>query len=81
MNPNSPVYPGQVPIWPAGKEPLPPGYTESDREAILQTKRWEKYMSMGMESCAVKTVLAGGAGAFDGWTLSSPERKTITELG
>ena len=63
MNPNLPSYPGQAPIWPAGKEPLPPGYTEADRAAVLQTKRWEKYMAMGMESCAAKTVLAGGAGA------------------
>ena len=68
MNANLPSFPGQVPIWPAGKEPLPPGYTEADRAALLQTKRWEKYMAMGMESCAFKTVMAGGMGAFSAFS-------------
>lgn len=61
MNPGS--LP-QVPIYPAGKEPLPAGFTEADREALMQSRRWESYMAMGMESCVVKTVLAGGAGTF-----------------
>ena len=65
MNSPSRTYPCQVPIYPAGKEPLPPGYTEEDRAAILQTKRWESYMAMGMESCAAKTVIAGGFGVLD----------------
>lgn len=62
MNGSSPTYPGQVPIYAPGKEPLPPGFTEEDRAAIQQTKKWEGYAGMAMESCAVKTVLAGGAG-------------------
>lgn len=59
MNPN---HLPRVPIWAAGKEPLPPGLTEEDRPYYEQTKRWEGYTTMAMESCAVKTILAGGAG-------------------
>ncbi|KAG5652842.1 hypothetical protein H0H81_003404 [Sphagnurus paluster] len=62
MNGGSPNYPGAVPIYAPGKEPLPPGFTEEDRAALQQTKKWEGYAAMAMESCAVKTVLAGGAG-------------------
>ncbi|KAL0955874.1 hypothetical protein HGRIS_002073 [Hohenbuehelia grisea] len=58
----SPGYPCQVPIYPAGKEPLPPGLTEDDRPQLAEMKKWERYAGMAMESCAVKTVLAGGAG-------------------
>ena len=63
-----PTFPGQVPIWAPGREPLPPGFTEEDREQLAQMKKWEGYMSMGGESCITKTVLAGtlglGMGAF-----------------
>ncbi|KAF5380352.1 hypothetical protein D9615_004691 [Tricholomella constricta] len=62
MNGGSPSYPCAVPIYAPGKEPLPPGFTEEDRAAIQQTKKWEGYAAMAMESCAAKTVLAGGAG-------------------
>lgn len=55
-------FPCAVPIYAPGKEPLPPGLTEDDRSALQQTKKWEGYMATFMESCAVKTVLAGGAG-------------------
>lgn len=64
MNGDSPKYPGQVPIFAAGKEPLPPGFAEEDRVQLNQMKRWEGYTAMAMESCGVKTVLAGGAGEF-----------------
>lgn len=64
MNPNSPTYPGQVPIYAAGKEPLPAGFTEEDRAQLQQMKRWEGYTAMAMESCVTKTFLAGGAGGF-----------------
>ncbi|KAF8891809.1 Tim17/Tim22/Tim23/Pmp24 family-domain-containing protein, partial [Infundibulicybe gibba] len=46
-----------VPIYPAGKEPLPPGFTEEDRAQLQQMKKWEGYTAMAMESCATKTVL------------------------
>lgn len=62
MNPSTNHLPCRVPIWPPGKEPLPPGLTEDDRPYYEQTKRWEGYTTMAMESCAVKTTLAGGAG-------------------
>ncbi|PPQ87472.1 hypothetical protein CVT25_008208 [Psilocybe cyanescens] len=62
MNPSTNNLPGRVPIWAAHKEPLPPGLLEEDRPMYEQTKRWEGYMASAMESCPVKTVLAGGAG-------------------
>ena len=55
-----------APIFPAGREPLPPGLSEDDRPAIEQQKKMEKFMGGAMESCAVKTTMAGGMGAF--WT-------------
>ncbi|KAF8161302.1 Tim17/Tim22/Tim23/Pmp24 family-domain-containing protein [Crassisporium funariophilum] len=62
MNPSTNNLPCRVPIWAAGKEPLPPGLTEEDRPFWEQNKRWEGYTVMAMESCAVKTTMAGGAG-------------------
>ncbi|EED85330.1 predicted protein, partial [Postia placenta Mad-698-R] len=57
-----------APVFPAGKEPLPPGISEEERENFLQAKKYQDYMTMGMESCAAKTVIAGvggfGIGAF-----------------
>lgn len=50
------------PLFPAGKEPLPPGFTEDDRQVMLQNKKTQNYMQMGMESCLAKTVMAGGMG-------------------
>lgn len=52
------------PLFPAGKEPLPPGFTEDDRQVMLQNKRMQNYMQMGMESCVAKTVMAAGMGAY-----------------
>ncbi|TCD61950.1 Mitochondrial import inner membrane translocase subunit tim22 [Steccherinum ochraceum] len=54
--------PGVAPIFPAGKEPLPPGWTEDDREQMLQTKKFQDYMQMTMESCVAKTAIAGVGG-------------------
>ena len=51
-----------APVFPAGKEPLPPGITEEEREAYLQAKKYERLMTMGMESCVAKTVIAGAGG-------------------
>ncbi|KAG5220311.1 Mitochondrial import inner membrane translocase [Salix suchowensis] len=56
------AYPGSAPIFTPGKEPLPPGFSEEDRAQLAQQQKWEGYAAMAMESCAVKTVLAGGAG-------------------
>ena len=62
MNPSTNNLPCRVPIWAPHKEPLPPGLTEEDRPFYEQNKRWEGYMGSAMESCPVKTTLAGGAG-------------------
>lgn len=62
MNPSTNHLPGTVPIWKRGEEPLPPGLTEEDRPMLEQQKKWEGYAGLAMESCATKTVLAGGAG-------------------
>ncbi|KAH9889443.1 mitochondrial import inner membrane translocase subunit TIM22 [Cubamyces lactineus] len=51
-----------APVFPAGKEPLPPGISDEEREAYLQAKKYQNYMTMGMESCVAKTIIAGGGG-------------------
>ncbi|CAL1711387.1 unnamed protein product [Somion occarium] len=35
------------PLFPAGKEPLPPGFTEEDRQNMQQAKKYQDYMTMG----------------------------------
>lgn len=55
-------FPLVAPLFPAGKEPLPPGFTEEDRAQLLQTKKYQGWMAMGMESCPVKTTIAGVGG-------------------
>ncbi|PWZ02341.1 Tim17-domain-containing protein [Testicularia cyperi] len=51
-----------APVYLPGKEPLPPGLTEDDREQIAQIAKWNKIANMGMESCPVKCALSGAAG-------------------
>jgi import inner membrane translocase subunit TIM22 len=53
------THPLLAPVFPAGREPLPPGMTEEDRANVLQIKKYQDYMSAGMESCLGKTTLAG----------------------
>lgn len=62
MNPPFTKRPCEVPIWAPGKEPLPPGFTEEDRAAMMQQQKYANYAAMAMESCAVKTVMAGTMG-------------------
>lgn len=57
-----PSIPLVAPVFPAGKGPLPPGISEEERENFLQAKKYQDYMTMGMESCAAKTVIAGVGG-------------------
>lgn len=52
-----------APLFATGKEPLPPGYTEDDRAAMLQAKKTQDFMTMAMESCVAKTAIAGVGGA------------------
>ncbi|TFK50959.1 Tim17-domain-containing protein [Heliocybe sulcata] len=56
------ALPMVTPIFPAGKEPLPPGISEEERQQMLQMKKWQDFMTTGMESCAAKTVIAGVGG-------------------
>jgi len=51
-----------APVFAAGKEPLPLGMTEEDRANMLQGKKYQDYMTAGMESCLAKTVIAGVGG-------------------
>jgi len=55
-------WPYQAPIWAPGKEPLPPGFTEEDRAVLVQQLKYQNIMSMVMESCAAKTLIAGTVG-------------------
>jgi len=55
-------WPYQAPVWAPGKEPLPPGFTEEDRAVLIQQLKYQNIMSMVMESCAAKTVIAGTVG-------------------
>ncbi|KAF7973047.1 hypothetical protein HWV62_16336 [Athelia sp. TMB] len=58
------------PLFASGKEPLPPGYTEDDRAAMLQAKKTQDFMTMAMESCVAKTVMAAGGGFAIGGLFS-----------
>ncbi|KAI8970818.1 mitochondrial import inner membrane translocase subunit TIM22 [Trametes punicea] len=51
-----------APVFPAGREPLPPGISDEEREAYLQAKKYQNYMTIGMESCIAKSIIAGGGG-------------------
>ncbi|KAL7277773.1 hypothetical protein ACG7TL_008716 [Trametes sanguinea] len=51
-----------APVFPAGREPLPPGVSEEEREAFQQAKKYQNYMTVAMESCVAKTAIAGGGG-------------------
>lgn len=55
-------WPPTAPLFASGQEPLPPGMTEADREQLMQAKKYQDWMAMGMESCVAKTMIAGGGG-------------------
>ncbi|KAF8342644.1 Tim17/Tim22/Tim23/Pmp24 family-domain-containing protein [Cantharellus anzutake] len=65
---SKPSIPLVAPVFPAGREPLPPGLAEDDRPALDQQRKMQEYMSMGAESCVFKCGMAGvmgfGLGAF-----------------
>jgi len=65
-----PPPPLTAPIFPEGREPFPPDWSEEDRQQALQTRKWEKAMSFGMESCAAKTVMSGVVGLGLGGVIS-----------
>ena len=51
-----------APVFIPGQEPLPPGITEDDRAQLMQAKKFEDFMKMGMESCVAKSAIAGAGG-------------------
>lgn len=55
--------PGVAPLFPAGREPLPPGLTEEDREVIKQQKYYQDLITEAPHSCVGKGVISTGAGA------------------
>jgi mitochondrial import inner membrane translocase subunit TIM22 len=55
---------GATPIYVPGKEPLPPGFGDNERQVILQNWQFERYASKVQESCAVKTAMSGAGGAL-----------------
>ncbi|KAG8991488.1 Mitochondrial import inner membrane translocase subunit tim22 [Tulasnella sp. JGI-2019a] len=66
-----PPPPGLLaPIFAEGNEPLPPGWTEEDRLQAMTARKWEKFASSGMESCAAKSVMSGVVGVAAGAVLS-----------
>lgn len=72
-------HPLLAPLFPAGKEPLPPGMTEEDRANMLQIKKYQDYMAFGMESCLGKTAMAGVFG-MPILTFASPLLCSLTFL-
>lgn len=59
MNSN---LPGLCPIYLPGKEPLPPGWTEEDRQTLATQKQGAEYFLSFSESCPAKAVMSGCAG-------------------
>jgi import inner membrane translocase subunit TIM22 len=53
-----------APIYLPGQEPMPAGTTPEEREEMQNVQRWQKYATMGMESCPVKVGMSAGAGEF-----------------
>ena len=51
-----------APIYLPGQEPMPAGTTPEEREEMQNVQRWQKYATMGMESCPVKVGMSAGAG-------------------
>ena len=62
MSARSPIQVMTVPVYLPGQEPLPPGYTEEDRQQIQQMEYWTKTMSGAMEWCPTKCAMSGAAG-------------------
>ncbi|CED83355.1 mitochondrial import inner membrane translocase subunit tim22 [Phaffia rhodozyma] len=56
---NHPLLP---PIFPAGREPVPPGTTEEELANMRQMTQLNKLVTTVPESCIFKTVLSAGAG-------------------
>ncbi|WFD19984.1 Mitochondrial import inner membrane translocase subunit tim22 [Malassezia caprae] len=77
-----------APLYLPGKEPLPPGITEEDREQLKQALKYQQYVVSAMESCAGKAVISGvigfGLGAFfslmsASLAIDDPMRQTMID--
>ncbi|KAH9942178.1 mitochondrial import inner membrane translocase subunit TIM22 [Epithele typhae] len=51
-----------APVFPEGKAPLPPGVSEEERQAFFEAQKYQKWMTVGMESCVAKAVMGTAAG-------------------
>lgn len=58
-----------APLFPKGKEPLPPGWTEEDRANAMEAQKYTNWMQTGMESCIAKGAIAGGGGEYSNCSL------------
>lgn len=54
--------PWLTPVYVPGKEPLPPGVSEEERQQLHQLEYWSKFGAGAMESCPVKFAISGVAG-------------------
>lgn len=77
-----------APVYLPGKEPLPPGMSEADREQLQEMAKYQRYTTMAMESCVTKTAIAGvlgfGLGGFfslmsASFAIDDPLRQTTME--
>lgn len=77
-----------APVYLPGKEPLPPGVSEADREQLQEMAKYQRYTTMAMESCVTKTAIAGvlgfGLGGFfslmsASFAIDDPLRQTTME--
>ena len=57
-------YPGAVPLYPPGKEPLPEWVDDNSRDAYLQQQKFEKFAGVAQESCLFKSGLSAGMGLY-----------------
>jgi hypothetical protein len=52
------------PIYLPGQEPYPAGTTSEEKQEFAQMQKYQRWMGLAMESCALKVVMSGGAGGF-----------------
>jgi import inner membrane translocase subunit TIM22 len=67
---NSGQLPMTAPVYALGQEPLPPGWTEADRETLTQQKKYTDFFQAAAESCAAKGAIAGVGGLAIGGLFS-----------
>ena len=77
-----------APLYLPGREPLPPGITEDDREQMKQALKYQQYIVSAMESCVGKAAISGvigfGLGAFfslmsASLAIDDPMRQTMID--